>query len=265
MLTRHWAVVEQRCLDQIQKIVREYRDRDYDLAADRAEKLLDAAAKSSRQELTLIARMLGADPSLQPIFSHRGEANMATGFFQRLIAALEKYLPADDPTLARAFDRLALMYALHEQFDASARLLERSLRSNEKHHGPHSEHARLVRSNLAIQYRNMQQTNQSDKLFANTRICDHLQPVLEYIVKQGVHIGDVGTPWSNECNVWVYFEEAVLDAESLKKRFCLPDVVAVHTHRGTHDGSEHGLVCNEHHDALMGAHPSNAESMRTIR
>src|SRR5687768_4970465 len=118
--------VEQRYLQQIQKIVREYRDRDYDLAADRAEDLLAAVAKSSPAELTLIARMLAADPNLQPIFSHRGEANMATGFFQRLISALEQHLPADDPTLARAYDRLALMYALHEQFEASVKLLERS-------------------------------------------------------------------------------------------------------------------------------------------
>jgi hypothetical protein len=63
----------------------------------------------------------------------------------------------------------------------------------------------------------------------------------------------------------VYFENCVLDVESIRARLKLPEVVEVHTHRGTHDGSEHGLYCSEHHDALMGMHPDQAAGARTIR
>jgi hypothetical protein len=69
----------------------------------------------------------------------------------------------------------------------------------------------------------------------------------------------VGQPWSSNCRVWVYFD-ALLDAEALKRRFALPECVHVHTHRGTHDGSEHGLVCEEHHDGVMGRHPDMVEA-----
>jgi tetratricopeptide (TPR) repeat protein len=211
--------------------------------------------------------MLAADPNLQPIFSHRGEANMATGFFQRLIAVLEQHLPADDPTLARAYDRLALMYARHEQFEASAKLLERSLRANEKHYGPHSEHARLVRSNLAIQYRNMERDDLAEALMAESNVCQHLRAVEQYVRAQGARVHDIGTPYGGNCRTWVIFEDVVLDTEALSKRFDLPPCVTTHSHRGPHDGAgERGLVCDEHHDALMGVHPEDADDdVKVIR
>jgi hypothetical protein len=35
-------------------------------------------------------------------------------------------------------------------------------------------------------------------------------------------------------------------------------VIQLHDHRGTHDGSERGIVCTMHNDAIMGPHPADA-------
>jgi hypothetical protein len=90
-------------------------------------------------------------------------------------------------------------------------------------------------------------------------VCEHLRPLLQYLVSQGGKITFAGQPWSHNCRMWVYFD-AVLDCESLQQRFALPATVTLHDHRGTHDGAERGLVCEEHHDALMGIHPEYAAS-----
>jgi len=50
----------------------------------------------------------------------------------------------------------------------------------------------------------------------------------------------------------------VLDCEGLIAALKLEACVQIHDHRGTHDGSERGLVCNIHNDGLMGPHPSDA-------
>src|SRR4051812_42938502 len=105
----------------------------------------------------------------------------------------------------------------------------------------------------------------SDDSFANTGICDHLRPVEQYIRSQRVRVASVGSPWSRTCRTWVTFEGVVLDAAALKARFALPDFVIIHSHRGTHDGSEQGLVCERDHDALIGAHPEQATGLRLIR
>ena len=85
-------------------------------------------------------------------------------------------------------------------------------------------------------------------------LCEHLVAVRDYIVAQGGKITYVGTPWSRNCRTWVYFD-VVLDVDSLRKRFELPPSIVSHSHLGTHDGHEQGLVCQEHHDAVMGPHP----------
>ncbi len=46
----------------------------------------------------------------------------------------------------------------------------------------------------------------------------------------------------------------VLDLAALRTRFNFAPSVTDHVHRGTHDGSEAGFVCNQCHDGVMGAH-----------
>jgi hypothetical protein len=147
----------------------------------------------------------------------------------------------------------------------SVEAAERELANLTAKLAPDHPQTRLARRSLAILYRNVGKSERADALFTPSGVCEHLQPVEDYIRSQGVRVFDVCTPWSQNCRNWVYFENIVLDAASLKSRFQLPDFVTIHSHRGTHDGSEQGLVCQLDHDALMGSHPDVAPASRLIR
>ena len=81
--------------------------------------------------------------------------------------------------------------------------------------------------------------------------CEHLSPVETAIAAHGIAITFRGQAWSQNCREWVYFD-AYLDTARIRRAFRLPEFVRDHTHLGTHDGQEHGLVCERCHDALMG-------------
>jgi hypothetical protein len=85
-------------------------------------------------------------------------------------------------------------------------------------------------------------------------LCEHIRPLAEHLVSLGAKATYAGTPWSRNCRTWVYFDR-VIDCEALLAQFKPPACVTLHDHRGTHDGSERGLQCGEHHDAVMGRHP----------
>jgi len=87
-----------------------------------------------------------------------------------------------------------------------------------------------------------------------THVCDHLRPVEDRMRALGRAVTASGQVWSNNCRFWVYFD-AVLDCESLKKTFALPDFIEVHQNDDPRSGRERGLVCNADHDAVMGFHP----------
>jgi hypothetical protein len=95
-------------------------------------------------------------------------------------------------------------------------------------------------------------------------VCEHLRKVHDYLLSRGARVASVGRPWGRNCRTWVTFDGVVIDAAGLKAKFGLPACVVVHTHRGTHDGAEHGLVCEEHHDALIGRHPDLAAGARIV-
>ncbi len=86
------------------------------------------------------------------------------------------------------------------------------------------------------------------------RICEHLQPMLDHLLAAGAQVVFAGQAWSNHCRVWVYLDRS-LDTEALARRFQPSPCVRVHSHRGTHDGSERGFYCAEHEDGLMGLYP----------
>lgn len=83
------------------------------------------------------------------------------------------------------------------------------------------------------------------------RICEHLQPMLDYLLRDGAKVVFAGQAWSDNCRVWVYLDRS-LDREALARQFPPPPCVHLHSHRGTHDGSEQGFVCAQHQDGLMG-------------
>lgn len=82
-------------------------------------------------------------------------------------------------------------------------------------------------------------------------VCEHLSGVEAALAARGVGVTFRGRSWSKRCRQWVYFD-AYLDTGRIRGAFVLPACVRDHTHLGTHDGQEHGLVCDLCHDALMG-------------
>lgn len=85
-------------------------------------------------------------------------------------------------------------------------------------------------------------------------ICDCLRPAVRDLIAAGAKVTYVGTPWSQNCRTWVYVDR-VLDTDALRTKHTLPLTITPHTHLGTHEGSEHGLVCTQHKDAIMGPPP----------
>jgi hypothetical protein len=86
-------------------------------------------------------------------------------------------------------------------------------------------------------------------------VCDHLRSLEEALIAAGFRETLRGAVWSRNCREWVYYD-CVLALPELRKRFPLAACVVDHVHRGTHDGSEAGFVCNLHNDAVMGVHPA---------
>ena len=148
---------------------------------------------------------------------------------------------------------------------ASLHKLEQQFEETLRTRGTQHRDTQLLRDSLAIQYRNAGQHAKADELYRESGICEHLKPVEDYIRSLGVRVMGIGSYWSQNCRTWVVFQNALLDAEALRQRFHLPEFVKVHTHRGTHDGSEHGLVCERDHDALIGVHPDDAATARMVR
>lgn len=82
-------------------------------------------------------------------------------------------------------------------------------------------------------------------------VCEHLQPLERALLDAEIAVTFRGQAWSKNCREWVYFD-AFLDVDAIRREFALPDFVTTHSHRGTHDGQEAGLVCSRCHDAIVG-------------
>jgi len=115
----------------------------------------------------------------------------------------------------------------------------------------------IVREGLGVLYRRVGLKDKVNQLYGDTGLCEHLKAAEKYIRDQGAHVVSAGRPWSANCHIWVYFD-ALLDCERLITGLGLASCIQIHDHRGTHDGSERGLVCTIHNDGLMGPHPQDA-------
>ncbi len=93
--------------------------------------------------------------------------------------------------------------------------------------------------------------------------CSHLEGVVSYLLQQGGTITYSGQAWSNSPGTWIYFN-LVLDCPALSNKFNSKDDLKIHEHLGTHSGSEMGLLCKEHDNAVMGVHPKFRESEKIV-
>ena len=82
-------------------------------------------------------------------------------------------------------------------------------------------------------------------------VCEHLNAVEAALLAKDIRVTFRGQAWSDNCREWVYFD-AWLDNIAIRQNFTLAPCVEDHSHRGTHDGQESGLVCSACRDALMG-------------
>ena len=84
-------------------------------------------------------------------------------------------------------------------------------------------------------------------------VCEHLLPLEHALLTEGIAVTFRGQAWSMNCREWVYFD-CFLDIPEIRNHIQFPDCVHDHSHRGTHDGQERGLVCATCHDAIMGVY-----------
>lgn len=90
-------------------------------------------------------------------------------------------------------------------------------------------------------------------------VCEHLQALEREVIDRRIPETFRGQAWSDNCREWVYFDCLFTDLDQTIDRLGLDrSLIEIHSHRGTHDGQEHGLVCTKCHDAIMGRHPADA-------
>ena len=87
-------------------------------------------------------------------------------------------------------------------------------------------------------------------------LCEHLAPIDADLHDQGLVETFRGQAWSNNCREWVYFD-AVLDLDAIRARHAIAPCVQEHVNLDTHNGTERGLVCQVHHDGVMGLLPES--------
>jgi hypothetical protein len=82
-------------------------------------------------------------------------------------------------------------------------------------------------------------------------MCEHLQELEAELIRKGVPETFRGLAWSRNCREWVYFT-CYLDLAAIRKRIILAPCVVDHLNDDPKSGTERGLCCEEHFDAIMG-------------
>jgi hypothetical protein len=246
-------------LSPTETVFQKFRAGHFDEAADVAEWLVrEAVGRGDREVLRALADEVTSSPWLRPVFARVQDAAGADAFYARLADVLEAALGSGDSSVAAAKRSLATTVAFQSGSAEAARKAEEAYQAALAQFDPYDSRVQIARDNLAIQYRNLGQGDRAAALYAGLDVCEHLQAVKDYLLAQGGTVHSVGSPWGRNCRRWMYFNGIVIDADALRRRFALPDFVVTHAHLGTHEGHEQGLVCERHHDALMGPHPRMA-------
>ncbi|HLJ46864.1 MAG TPA: hypothetical protein VKU01_12690 [Bryobacteraceae bacterium] len=232
----------------------------FEAAISVAGEQLRSAATKSPLELEDVGRSVAA---WRGFFANRSQAAASVPYFEAVFRLLTELAgPESGPAIAAA-DNLANVLASLDRLD-DAFPLKLKVYAYVCDRFPVDDRRCLeVRDSLSSLCRRSGNTAAAEELSRDTGICEHLLPVENALRHRGKYPNYIGQPWSQNCHIWVYFN-VVLDCERLIAMLNLHSCVQVHDHRGTHDGSERGLVCSVHNDGVMGLHPSQAEAATEI-
>lgn len=81
--------------------------------------------------------------------------------------------------------------------------------------------------------------------------CEHLRALEAELIGAGIRETYRGTPWSQNCREWVYFDIA-FDTAALTKRLQFAPCIEGHENRDAKSGTERGFVCTICNDTIMG-------------
>jgi hypothetical protein len=233
----------------------------FDAAVPLASELLREAAAESPDRLLAVARELVA---WKGFFRNSAEAASSEPYFRAVHATLAELSGPDSPAAIAAAENLAGILGSLDQIEEAIVLRERVFASVRARFPADDPRCLSIRDGLAFLYQRAGREDRTASLYQDLGLCEHIAPVAEYIRGRGAKLASCCQPWSKNCHLWAYFD-ALLDCEGLIAGLGLDRCVEIHDHRGTHDGSERGLICTIHHDAVMGPHPADAGPLtRTI-
>ena len=249
-------------MSTIPEILQLLKENRFDEAVPLVTESLRGAASESPQRLTDVAREL---VHWKGFFKNTDQAITSERYFRKVHGLLGELAGPESPAAMAAAENLAGLLGSIDQTDEAIALRERVLAHLLGRFRSDDQRVMIARDGLSILYQRAGREEKLKELYKDTGLCEHLQAAEKYVRDQGGRIVSAGRPWSANCRMWVYFD-TILDSESLIQALGLDTCVQVHDHRGTHDGSERGIVCTIHHDGIMGPHPADASpAAKTVK
>jgi hypothetical protein len=233
--------------------IRLLNQRRYHEAAGLAVEGLQQAGAESPDHLTAAVRALVA---WKGFFSDSNDAAASEPYFRAVFAELQALAGPASPAAMAAADNLAGLLGSLGQIAEAIALRERVFAHVSQRFPADDARYMEVREGLVFLYRLAGKEEAAAELHKETGLCAHLKPAEQHLRDTGTRLYSVGRPWSDNCHIWVFFD-ALLDCEAQVAELGLDACVRIHDHRGTHDGSERGLICAVHYDWIMGRRPND--------
>ena len=253
--------MEAKGMSAISSILQMLRAQQFDDVVPAVSDALRKAAAESPDRLTQAAGEIVRWPG---IFPNTAQARRSEPFFRTVYSLLSELSGPDSPVTIAAAENLAGLLGSIDKIDEAISLRERVLDYVTHRFPTDDQRVMIARDSLAILYRRAGVEDKADQLYDVTGLCEHLRSAEQYVRAQGARVVACCRPWTTNCHIWVYVDR-LLDCERLIASLHLDPCIQLHDHRGTHDGSERGIVCTVHNDAIMGPHPADApQGLKTI-
>jgi hypothetical protein len=240
-------------MDDLQEILKRLRQAQFDSAIPLVVDALRSAAAESPQKLDGVARNL---LRFQGFFRNTAEAIASETYFRTVHDVLAELTGRESPLTMTAAENLGALLGSVGKVEEAIALREKVLAYMVGRFPSDDTRVSIVRNGLGVLYQRAGVEDKLKDLYKDTGLCEHLRPAEAYIRQHGGRVISSGQPWSANCHLWVYFD-MVLDCDRLIHDLALASCVQIHDHRGTHDGSERGIVCTIHNDGIMGPHPGS--------